>query len=90
MKMNRALKVRQYMGDDEYSWAVFYKNDLNKFGIPTVGPVPFNVARPIVSGLSKSEALHYKRQLEKSGNRGRSKEKVNRGRSLIHKNDRRR
>lgn len=45
---NPAFQILRYEGDDIYSWAVFRK------GSP----------RPVVAGLSRQEAKHYKRQLE--------------------------
>ena len=51
------LVIRKYNGDDVYSWAVFFKDDLPK---GHRGPVFYGEARPLVSGCSRSEANHYK------------------------------
>ena len=53
--------IRKYMGDDSYSWAVFRKSDLPK---GHRGVYCGYYARPIVSGLSRGSAQHYKRTLE--------------------------
>jgi hypothetical protein len=48
--MARKIKVtaRKYGGDDLYSWAVFRSDQ----------------ARPVVTGLGRSEVAYYKRQVE--------------------------
>ena len=55
------LVIRKYNGDDSYSWAVFRKSDIPK---GHRGPVFYGEARPIVSGLSRSEANYHKKTLE--------------------------
>lgn len=54
------LTVCKYDGDDQYSYAVF-KNLPKGLG----RPICYGQAKPLVSGCSKSQAEHYKRQLEK-------------------------
>ena len=50
--------IRKYNGDDQYSWAVFRKNDLPR---GHRGVVFYGEGNPpIVSGLSRSEATYYK------------------------------
>ena len=53
--------IRKFNGDDCYSWAVFRKTDL-----PTGhrGQVFYGQAKPIINGLSRSEARYHKRRLE--------------------------
>ena len=52
--------ARKYMGDDEYSWAVFLKTDLPK---GHRGIVFDYYPQPVVNGLSRSSAQHYARSL---------------------------
>lgn len=52
--------TRKYDGDDAYSWAVFRAKDVR--GLPR--QIFYGDATPIVSGLSKLEAIHHKRALE--------------------------
>jgi len=60
-----ALVVKKYDGDDMYSYAVFHKADIPK-GQGSI--VFYGDAKPLVSGCSKMEANHYKKQLsEKNG-----------------------
>jgi hypothetical protein len=56
----RKLSMKKFNGDDRYSWAVFYADDVR--GIPS--PVMLGDARPIVSGLDRREASYHKRQIE--------------------------
>jgi len=53
--------ARKYDGDDVYSWAVFRKDHLRK---GHRGIVFSGEARPVISGLSRSEASYHKKQLE--------------------------
>ena len=53
--------LRKFNGDDSYSWAVFRKTDLPK---GHRGIVFYGEAEPVVDGCSRSEANHYKTQLE--------------------------
>ena len=54
------LVIRKFNGDDSYSWAVFKKEDLPKGhrGIVFLGE-----ARPVVSGLDRTQANGYRRRL---------------------------
>lgn len=54
--------IRKYDGDDCYSWAVF--RNLPK-GAPRGVICWGDGYQPILSGLSRSSALFYKKQLEK-------------------------
>lgn len=53
--------VKRFEGDDLYSWAVFYRSDVQGKG----NIIFWNQARPIISGLSRREAGYYKEKLEK-------------------------
>jgi len=57
----RKLTIRKYMGDDEYSWAVFYASDVKGLGR---GPITSYSVKPIVSGCSRREANNHKGKLE--------------------------
>jgi len=61
MATKQKLTLRKFDGDDSYSWAVFRKSDLPK---GHRGPVFYGMARPLVSGCSRSEANYHKRLLE--------------------------
>jgi len=52
--------ARKYLGDDEYSWAVFRKSDLPK---GHRGIVFEYYPQPVVNGLSRNSARHYARSL---------------------------
>jgi len=58
--MKTEYTARKYMGDDEYSWAVFLKSDLPK---GHRGIVFDYYPEPVVNGLSRSSAQHYARSL---------------------------
>lgn len=53
--------IKKFNGDDIYSWAVFRKMDLPK---GHRGPVFLGEAKPMISGLSRTEAQYQKSQLE--------------------------
>lgn len=59
-KYGAQFVVRRFNGDDRYSWAVFRKADLpddvRRGGI-NARPVFYGEAKPVVSGLSKREAV---------------------------------
>ena len=57
----RKLSMKKFNGDDRYSWAVFYADEVR--GIQS--PVMLGDARPIVSGLDRREASYHKRQIER-------------------------
>jgi hypothetical protein len=52
--------IKKYDGDDRYSWAVFKRSHVKNIK----GVVMYGKATPIVAGLSKSEAIYYKRNFE--------------------------
>ena len=52
--------IKKFNGDDQYSWAVFRAQDVKGMR----SPIFFGDARPVVSGLSRSDAQYHKRQLE--------------------------
>lgn len=58
MAKKRKLVVRKYDGDDRYSYAVFYADEIKH--LPTVGPIMYWQAEPLASGLTRSSALHEK------------------------------
>ena len=58
------LKIAKYEGDDAYSWAVFCSDGIKDLKNQPV--IFYGQAVPIVCGLSRQEALHYKSRLEKS------------------------
>lgn len=53
--------IRKFDGDDRLSWAVFKKRDLPK---GRKGVIFHGEARPIVSGLGRSEAEFYKKKFD--------------------------
>ena len=52
--------IKKFNGDDQYSWAVFRAQDVKGMR----SPIFYGQARPVVSGLDRSEARYHKRQLE--------------------------
>ena len=52
--------IKKFNGDDQYSWAVFRAQDVKGMR----SPIFFGDARPVVSGLTRSDAQYHKRQLE--------------------------
>lgn len=52
--------IKKFNGDDQYSWAVFRAQDVKGMR----SPIFYGQARPVVSGLDRSEAQYHKRQLE--------------------------
>ena len=52
--------VKKFNGDDQYSWAVFRASDVRGMR----SPIFLGQARPVVSGLTRSDAQYHKRQLE--------------------------
>ena len=57
--MNK-YSIKKFNGDDQYSWAVFRAQDVKGMR----SPIFYGQARPVVSGLDRSEAQYHKRQLE--------------------------
>ena len=58
--MGNKFRIMKFDGDDMYSWAVFYAKDVKGMRSPICGS-----PNPIVGGMVREEAAHYKRQLEK-------------------------
>ena len=54
----RKLTVKKYDGDDIYSYAVFYADEVKGMG----SIIFYGDAKPLVSGCAKMEANHYKKQ----------------------------
>ena len=52
--------TKKFNGDDQYSWAVFRAQDVKGMR----SPIFYGEARPVISGLSRSEAQYHKRILE--------------------------
>jgi hypothetical protein len=53
--------IKKFDGDDIYSWAVFRKADVKGLW----SPIMYGQARPVMSGMSRSEARYQKECLEK-------------------------
>jgi len=53
--------IKRFDGDDECSWAVFYRKDVKKKG----SQIFYGQAKPVVSGCSKNEAQFYKKKFER-------------------------
>ena len=58
--MKGKYTIKKFNGDDAYSWAVFRAQDVKGMR----SPIFFGDARPLVSGLTRSDAQYHKRQLE--------------------------
>ena len=58
--MKGKYTIKKYMGDDSYSWAVFRAGDGKGMRSPICDPF----VRPVVSGLTRSDAKYHKQQLE--------------------------
>ena len=56
----KKYSIKKFNGDDQYSWAVFRAQDVRGMR----SPIFYGQARPVVSGLDRSEAQYHKRQLE--------------------------
>ena len=56
----KKYSIKKFNGDDQYSWAVFRAQDVKGMR----SPIFYGQARPVVSGLDRSEAQYHKRQLE--------------------------
>ena len=53
--------IKKFNGDDQYSWAVFRKADVKGMR----GPIFYGQARPVMNGLSRSEAQYQRDRLNK-------------------------
>ena len=58
--MKGKYTIKKYMGADTYSWAVFRAGDVKGMRSPICDPF----VRPVVSGLTRSDAKYHKQQLE--------------------------
>ena len=58
--MKGRYTIKKYMGNDSYSWAVFRAGDVKGTRSPICDPF----VRPVVSGLTRSDAKYHKSQLE--------------------------
>ena len=58
--MKKKYTIKKFNGDDQYSWAVFRAQDVKGMR----SPIFLGDARPVVSGLGRSEAQYHKRLLE--------------------------
>ena len=52
--------IKKFNGDDSYSWAVFRAQDVRGMR----SPIFFGDARPVISGLTRSDAKYHKQQVE--------------------------
>ena len=60
MKGKYKYTIKKFNGDDAYSWAVFLAQDVKGMR----SPIFFGDARPVVSGLTRSDAQYHKKCLE--------------------------
>lgn len=58
--MKTKYTIKKFNGDDQYSWAVFRAQDVRGMR----SPIFFGDARPVMSGLTRSDAKYHKQQLE--------------------------
>ncbi len=58
--MKKKYSIKKFMGDDSYSWAVFRAEDVKGMRSPICDPF----ARPLMNGLTRSDATYYKKQFE--------------------------
>jgi hypothetical protein len=58
--MKQKYSVKKFNGDDIYSWAVFRAQDVKGMR----SPIFYGDARPVMNGMSRSEAQHQKTRLE--------------------------
>ena len=58
--MKTKYTIKKFMGDDSYSWAVFRAADVKGMRSPICDPF----IRPVMSGLTRSDAQYHKKSLE--------------------------
>ena len=58
--MKTKYTIKKFNGDSSYDWAVFRAQDVRGMR----SPIFYGQARPVVSGLSRSDAKYHKSQLE--------------------------
>lgn len=56
----RKLTLKKFDGDDMYSWAVFYADEVRGMR----SPIMYGQARPLIAGLGKQEAQARKKRIE--------------------------
>ena len=54
--------IKKFNGDDQYSWAVFRKADVKGMR----SPIFYGQARPVMNGLSRSEAQYQRDRANKA------------------------
>ena len=58
--MKQKFSIKKYNGDDQYSWAVFYAQEVKGMR----SPIFYGDARPVMSGLTRADAQYHKKSLE--------------------------
>ena len=58
--MKTKYTIKKFNGDDRYSWAVFRVQDVRGMR----SPIFYGDARPVMSGLTRSDAQYHKKCLE--------------------------
>ena len=58
--MKKKFTIKKFNGDDSYSWAVFYAADVKGMR----SPIFYGDARPVMNGLTRSDAQYHKKCLE--------------------------
>lgn len=61
--MKTKYTIKKFNGDSSYDWAVFRAQDVRGMR----SPIFYGDARPVMSGLTRSDAQYYKKQLEQEG-----------------------
>jgi hypothetical protein len=64
--------MKKFNGDDSYSYAVFVSEEVK--GMQS--PIFIGQARPVASGLSRTEAKHLRDRLNKNGDLSTQRSKV--------------
>ena len=58
--MKQKYTIKKFNGDSSYDWAVFRAQDVRGMR----SPIFYGDARPVMSGLTRSDAKYHKQQLE--------------------------
>ena len=58
--MKQKYTIKKFNGDSSYVWAVFRAQDVRGMR----SPIFYGDARPVMSGLTRSDAQYHKKQLE--------------------------
>ena len=58
--MKTKYTIKKFMGDDQYSWAVFRAQDVKGMRSPICDPF----ISPVMSGLTRADAQYHKKNLE--------------------------